>query len=424
MVLPVGEHSITLTATDDLGKRGTDTISVVVLSDGSLISPWALGDSDCSGAIDLDDYAVFPDCLTGPVAAALPTTCTYAAFDSLDFDADLNIDLYDHAQFQLAFGDTLPTGACCLSDGSCVEVMGEAVCAAGGGVYQGAGTDCVSTDCPEPQACCYHDGSCQDRQVDECVGEGGVPQGTGTTCAGTVCEPTTEACCFADGTCQDLLPDACVGNGGTPRGEGTTCASVDCPFGRYSNEIGTVSGVFSPGSGVAVGDDMMLAGIGARALGYYDLLVYGGGGGSFDTTVSLYTDCPGNGGTAIAGTGFIWADIPDDGYLYLLRAYPDSVTIPDTAWMVVSFSTNDAGWAIAEDAEIGFTEDRYGLDLPPWECHRTFLSPPDPAPHAGFWANLECSESGLLQGGLAPHSGRLIQEGVFEQRQPRPRMTE
>jgi hypothetical protein len=39
--------------------------------------------------------------------------------------------------------ECLPTGACCLLDGTCIQVTSDA-CAAAGGTYQGDGTDCVS----------------------------------------------------------------------------------------------------------------------------------------------------------------------------------------------------------------------------------------------------------------------------------------
>ncbi|MHC5022747.1 MAG: hypothetical protein ACYTGG_02385 [Planctomycetota bacterium] len=42
-----------------------------------------------------------------------------------------------------------PTGACCLTDGNCVDVTA-ADCASQGGAYEGDGTDCASTSCPQP----------------------------------------------------------------------------------------------------------------------------------------------------------------------------------------------------------------------------------------------------------------------------------
>ena len=105
-------------------------------------------------------------------------------------------------------------------------------------------------------------------------------------------------------------------------------------------------------------------------------------------TVELWTDCPGDGGTLIPDTTFDWLAIPDDGYVYILQVDPVSpaVTIPDTVWMVATFSTPESGWIIAEQAEIGSTEDRIGAD-DPWACNVGFG-----CCYAGLWANLRCVE--------------------------------
>jgi len=52
--------------------------------------------------------------------------------------------------------------ACCMPDGSCVDVSGEGACDALGGILYPE--VCALTDCPqpEPQACCMPDGSCVD----------------------------------------------------------------------------------------------------------------------------------------------------------------------------------------------------------------------------------------------------------------------
>ncbi len=42
---------------------------------------------------------------------------------------------------------------------------------------------------------------------------------------------------------------------------------------------------------------------------------------------------------------------------------------------------------IAEQAEVGFSEDRYGWQ-DPWDCNRTFGG----GTYAGLWANLRCVE--------------------------------
>jgi len=44
-----------------------------------------------------------------------------------------------------------PTGACCLSDGSCTDGLTQSICEASGGTYQGDDTLCVNADCPQPE---------------------------------------------------------------------------------------------------------------------------------------------------------------------------------------------------------------------------------------------------------------------------------
>lgn len=43
----------------------------------------------------------------------------------------------------------------------------------------------------------------------------------------------------------------------------------------------------------------------------------------------------------------------DDGLFYVLEAMPNTITVPDTFWLVAEFTTAQAGRIIAEAAEIG-----------------------------------------------------------------------
>ena len=85
---------------------------------------------------------------------------------------------------------SVPTGACCFPDGSCMDDMVQAECEGQGGTYMGHGITCDEVECvPQPQgACCYSDGSCSDDLTQaECEGEGGIYMGDGTTCAEVDC---------------------------------------------------------------------------------------------------------------------------------------------------------------------------------------------------------------------------------------------
>jgi hypothetical protein len=130
------------------------------------------------------------------------------------------------------YGDQEPSGACCYPDGSC-DVQFALDCQAGGGVYQGDGTNCAQVNCgpPDPTgACCFGD-SCVIITAAECNAQSGVYFGDNTTCDdANNCLPfPVEACCFPDGACADLTVTDCSAQGGTSQGAGSLCATVGCP---------------------------------------------------------------------------------------------------------------------------------------------------------------------------------------------------
>ena len=59
---------------------------------------FGIGDYNCNQTVNLDDYAFFTQCLTGPNAGPLEPGC-----EPFDFNADGAIDLRDAAGFQRAF---------------------------------------------------------------------------------------------------------------------------------------------------------------------------------------------------------------------------------------------------------------------------------------------------------------------------------
>ncbi|MCK4657977.1 MAG: hypothetical protein KAV82_00510 [Phycisphaerae bacterium] len=344
-------------------------------------------------------------------------------------------------------------GACCYSDGGCLD-LSEPVCAVTAGSFKGSGTDCASTDCPvlPTGACCYADESCAEETEAMCDMTGGSYQGDDTLCSTTDCSAAAlGACCLPDESCVEVTQVACDLENGTFIGETTTCASVDCSLTdlgacydpsdwsciltspgicaalggtfegpdttcgsttapEYHNDIETVTIYWAPGASSAMGDDITLSGT-ARGLIYYDLAVYGTGGGTYDVVVELYDDCPGEGGTLINGTQAAWNAIPADDYMYVISAdlSADPVTIPDTVWMVATFSSNDAGWVLAETAEVGFTDDLFGEDDPPWVCDSWFGGPPNE--YAGFYANMQCVEVPEGEGACC-HSDETCTEGT------------
>lgn len=59
------------------------------------------GDYDGDGNVDLDDYAAFPGCLSGPGVAAPSGLCR----DAFNFDLDSDVDLWDFGEFQAVIAE-------------------------------------------------------------------------------------------------------------------------------------------------------------------------------------------------------------------------------------------------------------------------------------------------------------------------------
>ncbi|MCK4659437.1 MAG: hypothetical protein KAV82_07935 [Phycisphaerae bacterium] len=69
----------------------------------------APGDFDGDGDVDLDDYAVFVDCMPGPDTPPTPTipeVTGQMCLDAFDFDKDEDVDLNDFGAFQGHFSGT------------------------------------------------------------------------------------------------------------------------------------------------------------------------------------------------------------------------------------------------------------------------------------------------------------------------------
>ena len=125
-----------------------------------------------------------------------------------------------------------PIGACCLASGACQSNVTQLNCQASGGAYQGDNTSCANVQCPQPiGACCMPNGTCQGNVTQaNCQASGGNYQGNNTNCANVQCPQPVGSCCMTNGTCQDNLTQAnCQASGGTYQGDDTNCANVQCP---------------------------------------------------------------------------------------------------------------------------------------------------------------------------------------------------
>jgi hypothetical protein len=125
------------------------------------------------------------------------------------------------------------SGACCLSDNSCVEVS-QPDCLNMNGDFLGNGFACDFAECDPVGACCI-DGQCFPVQFTQgdCAAAGGSWKGAGSDCVATpaICIPVG-ACCFATGFCTNNTTQAnCEAIAtNTWLGEGTVCdAGSTCP---------------------------------------------------------------------------------------------------------------------------------------------------------------------------------------------------
>jgi pimeloyl-ACP methyl ester carboxylesterase len=115
-------------------------------------------------------------------------------------------------------------GACCLSNGTCGQLL-QPACTNQSGIYQGDGTVCSNVYCTG--ACCLTNGTCS--QLSQFACTNGIYQGDGTSCTPTnPCPQPTGACCHPDGTCSVTTEVACT-SPNVWQGAGTNCSPNPCP---------------------------------------------------------------------------------------------------------------------------------------------------------------------------------------------------
>jgi hypothetical protein len=118
-------------------------------------------------------------------------------------------------------------GACCLPDGSCLDLQA-ADCSTANGAFSEL-QNCGDIQCPSPGACCLPDGSCLDALPDECGSMGGNFNDA-QTCGETSCpqpDPPGGACCLVDTACVDSDLVECAAMNGT-FSEAEACIDVSC----------------------------------------------------------------------------------------------------------------------------------------------------------------------------------------------------
>ncbi len=121
-----------------------------------------------------------------------------------------------------------PKGACCNGIGGCMNNLSPSVCEdVIHGYYAGHGTTCASGVC-ELGACCLPDGSCLETVGVHCDQLGGAFQGAGTQCASTECPQPLGACCWLDMCVPDQYEVDCLSFGGDWAGPFSTCEPDPC----------------------------------------------------------------------------------------------------------------------------------------------------------------------------------------------------
>ena len=122
-------------------------------------------------------------CLQGSCYNVPESTCDSAGGDWYPDETCGNVDCTTPPD---------PTGACCITDGSCEADTTDQACNALGGDWQGEDVTCAEADCPQPEptgACCLSSITCAEEYTSsECTTAGGAYQGDSTTCEFSNCD--------------------------------------------------------------------------------------------------------------------------------------------------------------------------------------------------------------------------------------------
>jgi hypothetical protein len=192
----------------------------------------------------------------------------------------------------------------------------------------------------------------------------------------------------------------------------------------YRNEDPFPVGAYRPGANQRLADEMTLA-IGVWEGVYYSLGVYNfAASGTYTVDVELWDGDPClPGSSAIPNSHAQFPDIPamhaDGGHASLLEAELDPpIAIPVTVWMAVTFSGTraaNAAWLVAQQAEVGSTENFFSEDdvgpscqsaqsctnegYPAYTCEGgvcrlcTLFYFVGGSPWAGFWAQINAQQA-------------------------------
>jgi len=119
------------------------------------------------------------------------------------------------------------TGACCQTNGTCLDGEDINQCYTSGGAWNGWATRCADSDidCTTGGACCHWDGTCFGMYTTgQCYAVSGIHHGNGVLCSAVTCTGHGACCNEADGKCYEVVSGDC----GTTYLTGEHCYDVVC----------------------------------------------------------------------------------------------------------------------------------------------------------------------------------------------------
>jgi hypothetical protein len=129
----------------------------------------------------------------------------------------------------------------------------------------------------------------------------------------------------------------------------------------YSNTIGTITDYYVPGAGIFVSDDLALAD--SADMTQLEIKTFSGGSTPYNVTVTLFSGdpCVGN-PSQIPGAFKTFPSVAVGSVQTLTANFGQSIRIPPAVYLKVTFSSPDAGWAVAEAPEMGSSADQICVD--------------------------------------------------------------
>ena len=215
--------------------------------------------------------AVADPCTEGQVSALLPAGTWYLFVAPADFSG-----IACGSEYRASFDcEAPPTGACCLTDGSCADGLSVADCDVVGGTYEGDGSDCAGVSCPQPLGNDF----CEDA-----YGPLAIPSVTAATTSGATTDPFEFDC----GAAIVTSPGVWFWTVGT----GNTMTASLCTGTDYDSKLSVFCGTCDAPTCIDGNDDACglqsevswCSQVGAE----YLILVHGFGGanGPFELTLS------------------------------------------------------------------------------------------------------------------------------------------